>query len=374
MTYWFDSAGKVSDLKTKITEVIDENPQLTGSDPGGRQRNEKKNLELHLKDWKRSLAWKDKDFAHDGKIHPHRLRRAEILKKHPEIRLLYGYDTMTLPKIAFAVACQLMLAWMYRSREEYTNFISGNIGMTLIACAIGGSLSSFLAIALHECTHDLVSKNPLVCKAFALLCNVGTPVPIAMSFRRYHADHHAYQGCEIKDPDMPLEWERNLISGTIPSKLLWLIIYPIMYGVRATVRGRSVTPLEITNLVFTIVTDMLILYFWGLRSMTYLLISFAFGYTFHPVAAHFLQEHYTFSDGQETYDYYGWANTYFLNMGFHNEHHDFPAIPGTRLPFVTLIASEYYRPMKCHRSWRYVLWNFLTDSNIGPQSRCARVS
>jgi sphingolipid delta-4 desaturase len=245
--------------------------------------------------------------------------------------------------------------------------------MVLVGCAVGGSLSSFMAIALHECTHDLVSDNPLVCKFFALLCNVGTPIPIAMSFRRYHADHHAYQGCELRDPDMPLSWERHLIDGTFLSKLLWLIIYPVMYGVRATVRGRSVTPLEILNLAFTVLVDIAVLSFWGLRSMTYLLIAFSFGYTFHPVAAHFLQEHYTFADGQETYDYYGWANTYFLNMGFHNEHHDFPAIPGSRLPFVTLIASEYYRPMKSHRSWRNVIWSFLTDSNIGPQSRCARV-
>ncbi|CAG8799102.1 12159_t:CDS:2, partial [Racocetra fulgida] len=43
----------------------------------------------------------------------------------------------------------------------------------------------------------------------------------------------------------------------------------------------------------------------------------------HPVAARYIQEHYTFDDGQETYSYYGRLNKIFMNIGYHNEHHDF---------------------------------------------------
>ena len=172
---------------------------------------------------------------------------------------------------------------------------------------------------------------------------------------------------------MPLAWELKLIRGTFAHKLVWLAIYPLMYGIRAIVRGKTMTPWEFANAIFTLACNVATWHFLGWRGVTYFVISFAFGYTFHPVAAHFLQEHYTFTDGQETYNYYGWSNSLYLNIGFHNEHHDFPAIPARLLPLVTKIAPEFYLPLLAHKSWRRVLWAFLMDTNIGPQSRCARI-
>ena len=63
------------------------------------------------------------------------------------------------------------------------------------------------------------------------------------------------------------------------------------------------------------------------------------GTSLHPMSGHFIAEHFEFIEGQETYSYYGILNYLTWNVGYHNEHHDFPNIPG-RLPEVKKIGKE----------------------------------
>ena len=59
-------------------------------------------------------------------------------------------------------------------------------------------------------------------------------------------------------------------------------------------------------------------------------------------------------------------------VGYHNEHHDFPSVPWTRLPQLRAIAKEFYDPLPAHASWPYVTWKFITDPSVGMWSRAKR--
>jgi sphingolipid delta-4 desaturase len=59
-------------------------------------------------------------------------------------------------------------------------------------------------------------------------------------------------------------------------------------------------------------------------------------------------------------------------VGYHNEHHDFPNIPWTRLPELRRIAAEFYDPLVQTESWFGTSMKFLFDPNVGLYSRTRR--
>lgn len=67
------------------------------------------------------------------------------------------------------------------------------------------------------------------------------------------------------------------------------------------------------------------------KALMYLVGGTLLGMGVHPTAYHFISEHCVFVEGYETYSYYGWLNAIMYNVGYHNEHHDFPNVPGSRL-------------------------------------------
>ncbi|CAH1763921.1 15584_t:CDS:2 [Entrophospora sp. SA101] len=322
---------------------------------------------LYLGTWKKSIPYIDDDIAIDDMDEPHMKRKVTIIKKYPEIEKLYGYDLRTLPLTIIACFMQVMAAYVFGKI-----LIDWNLTMLFYGYFIGAFISQLFGVVIHEACHCLIAPTVLQNRIIGLIANIGLPFPIAMSFRRYHLEHHTYQGVLGSDPDLPLEWEKKMIRGNAFLKFLWLNIYPIMYVVRGLAMQKSPSFWEYVNWVFTITTDIMIYKYCGLRGLIYLVLSLWFGFGAHPAAGHFIQEHYTFEDGQETYSYYGSLNIVLINIGYHNEHHDFVKVPWANLPQVRKIASEYYDNLSYHTSWVMLLWNFVMEKQLGPQSRVGR--
>ena len=129
----------------------------------------------------------------------------------------------------------------------------------------------------------------------------------------------------------------------------------------------------ITNWIVQIVFNVAIYIFLGPKAFLYLLCSFLFSVGFHPLGARWIQEHYlVLSKEQETYSYYGPLNKAAFNIGFHNEHHDFPSIPWNKLPQLKKKAPNYYDNLLYHTSWTKLFFRFIFDPKVSLYSRIAR--
>ena len=96
---------------------------------------------------------------------------------------------------------------------------------------------------------------------------------------------------------------------------------------------------------------------FGPKAIAYLLLSFFFSVGLHPLGARWIQEHYLTHDEQETYSYYGVLNNVAFNVGYHNEHHDFPSIPWNKLP-----ADSQYSA----RFLQHIILSHIVDEIIFP--------
>lgn len=121
------------------------------------------------------------------------------------------------------------------------------------------------------------------------------------------------------DTDIPTRIEVFLFSSRL-GKLLFLIFMPVFYCFRPIfVLPKPPHILEIINFIIAFSFDALIYYYFGGKSVSYFFLSTALGLSLHPISGHFIAEHYVFTEGYETYSYYGPLNAITYNVGYHNE-------------------------------------------------------
>ena len=137
-------------------------------------------------------------FEWSATAEPHATRRREILAKYgPAVRALYGPDPMIKWKVAGCLITQLICAWLCADAPWYA--------LLVVAYTIGGVLNHSLSLALHETSHNLAYRSFAINRAFGYIANLAIGFPIFASFKRYHMEHHRYQGENGIDVDIPTE-------------------------------------------------------------------------------------------------------------------------------------------------------------------------
>ena len=361
---------------------------------------------------------------------PHRTRRQAIIKAHPEVckepsipclvsmtltelilifcwqvTKLCGPEPLTKYTVAVVVGLQILCAWLLRN----TPVISWPFLVT--AYAVGATANQNLFLAIHEISHNLAFKSPMANRLLAIFANLPIGIPYSASFRvsssasvpffkemlgasiradrqpiqkPYHLTHHKSLGVDGLDTDLPTALEATLLDSVL-GKAFFCTFQILFYALRPMmVYQLPITRIHILNIVVQLLFDAALVHLAGVRALAYLILSSFLAGSLHPCAAHFIAEHYVL-DGPheqpassslplpETFSYYGPLNLLTYNVGLHNEHHDFPAVPWTRLPRLHAIAKDFYRDTPRHESWVYVFWLFIRDERVGLWCRVKRV-
>jgi sphingolipid delta-4 desaturase len=312
---------------------------------------------------------------------PHRTRRQAIIKAHPEITKLCGPEPLTKYFVAATVAVQVLCAYLLRD----TPFLSWKFFLT--AYVIGATANQSLFLAIHEISHNLAFRSATANRLFAIFANLPIGIPYSASFRPYHLTHHKSLGVDGLDTDLPTAFEAVFLDSLL-GKAFFCTFQILFYALRPMmVYSIPLTQIHALNVVVQVLFDIAVVKIASPHALYYFIFSSFLAGSLHPCAGHFIAEHYVFDQQApdarnpntklsvpvpETFSYYGPLNMLTYNVGLHNEHHDFPAVPWTRLPALHELAKEFYIDLPKHTSWIWVIWQFVWDKEVGMNCRVKR--
>lgn len=307
----------------------------------------------------------DLNYTYTPKLQPHPERRRQILRKYPQITKYFGPYPLSALYIFLMVATQLTIGLLLQ------HFDAPFLVILLCSYLVGAFINHALYVMIHECCHNLIFGTPWIDRLMGIFCDFALVFPSSMGFRRYHLIHHTHLGEFDHDADLVSLEEGKWVGNIWWRKLLWMTFFMFSQGILRPMRLKKIKMWNkwiVLNLVVIIAFDLLILFYFP-WAIVYLALSTFFALGLHPLGGRWIQEHYTDSDKQETYSYYGPLNKVTYNMGYHNEHHDFFMAPWAHLPKISKLADEYYQPLKSYNSWTKVLVNFIFNPQFSPFSR-----
>ena len=294
----------------------------------------------------------------------HVFRRKQILKVYPNIKKLYGPEW----KSKWISLFLLLIPQIYISLNIYklswTNYL-------LVSYFIGATITQSLFLAIHELSHNLFFKDIKYNKLYSIFLNLPIVIPFSITFRDYHLEHHNNLGIYGLDTDLPSKFEKYLVNNTI-KKTIWFSLQIVWYGLRPIfMKQYPLTIYHSLNILVQFLFDIIIYKLCGLGPIKYLLLCDLIAGGFHPCAYHFISEHYLLNSksNQETYSYYGKLNYLTWNVGYHNEHHDFPYIPWSRLPLVKKTLPNIYNQLIKYNSWYDIFYKFIFDRKVSLNNR-----
>ena len=325
---------------------------------------------------------------------PHRTRRQAIIKAHPEVTKLCGPEPWTKYVVLAVVGLQITCSYLLR----HTPILSWTFLVT--AYVVGATANQNLFLAIHEISHNLAFRSARANRLFAVFANLPIGIPYSAAFRvrsaavafspdadlpqPYHLTHHKSLGVDGLDTDLPTALEAMFLDSVL-GKAFFCTFQILFYALRPMmVYQLPLTGMHVFNIAAQLAFDVMLVRVVGPRALAYLVMSSFLAGSLHPCAGHFIAEHYVFEKPAktqaeaaialipETFSYYGPLNVLTYNVGLHNEHHDFPAVPWTRLPALHATAREFYRDLPHHQSWTWVIWQFIWDKDVGLWCRVKR--
>lgn len=315
----------------------------------------------------------------------HLERKRAVIRDHPNVKELYGNNPWT----ALILACVLPLH-IYLS----VFFSQFHWSIWLLGCYIIGSWGAFvLQVIGHEGTHRLVFKNGSLNRLVAIFAFL--PVfwgPFGTFWMFEHMWHHNIV------IDKAFRYGPQS-SGPVKKALLtafFIVIVNVFFGLSAIklgililknlpskLQGKTdnwvpkdckVPPYDrfpqalngwtAFNILCCFLYNLFIISYFGVFPFLYQFLASSFMNGLHPLGMRQVQEHYYLVKGQPTNSVYTSWHTIFLNIGHHNEHHDFPNIPWNRLPQLTELAPEYYKNLKHYTSYIQIMVEFFTNPGI----------
>ena len=128
----------------------------------------------------RPSALKDDKFFWSDQEEPHRTRRIQIIKAHPEVTKLCGIEPLTKYLVLLVCGIQILCAFLLRNQPILS------LPFLATTYIVGATANQNLFLAIHEISHNLAFKSPLWNRLLAIYANLPIGVPYSAAFRVRH--------------------------------------------------------------------------------------------------------------------------------------------------------------------------------------------